>query len=59
MKKRSVHFRWLFVSACVILLLTIIAMAASNRPVVNNEIHFRMGAERTAEPFNFFQDTCH
>ena len=37
-------------------LLGTFSVAAEEKPAVNNEIHFRLGAERTSEPFNFFQD---
>ena len=41
---------------CLCILFAAFSVAAEESPAVNNEIHFRLGAERTSEPFNFFQD---
>ena len=51
----SLYFK-IIALICLCALLGTLSVAVEERTTVNNEIHFRLGAERTSEPFNFFQD---
>lgn len=50
----SLYFK-IIALICLCALLGTLSVAVEERTTVNNEIHFRLGAERTSEPFNFFK----
>lgn len=57
MKRSMLRILTMAIVLCVcVLLISAFVVASEYTPVINNEIHFRLGAERTSEPFNFFQD---